>query len=93
MTKTKTATKKVTKKSVVVNIDSPFRPGSTKAKVFARLQDGKPHSRKELRTICEKAEKTPTLIHWVLARLEDLKYKVDATRESVQVRKPARKAA
>jgi len=50
------------------NGDGPFRAGTTMAKVFDLLKDGKVHTRAQVNKVVEKAGKTPSLLYMFLTK-------------------------
>lgn len=63
---------KSAKKAASANGDGEFfRPGTMKALIYARLKDGKPHKRRELNEMCDKADKSRQLVQGVITRLRN----------------------
>ena len=64
-----------------------FRDGSTKAKIWAKIKDGKKHARADVRAFVEKEGKTPQLITFVIAKATENGYKDLSDRETIQLEK------
>ena len=97
----KAVAKKAAKKGVAktkgvrksaVTVETPFRDGSTKAKLFDKISDGKEHKMDELFKICEKDDKSRSLIAHVKKTLLGLKYKIAHADGAIKLTKPAKAA-